>query len=79
MQRTTSLASEAAGPSADQTARSPGRAKTLTGARTIVDLLANGKRVGVTADSRKVHPDICEFTTEQFYEWRPRAQPELRR
>ena len=57
----------------------PGRGKTLTGARTIVDLLANGKRVGVTADSHRVHPNICEFTTEQFCDRRPPAQPELRR
>lgn len=65
MHGTTSSPSEAAGPSADRTG--------------IVDLLANGKRVGVTADSHRVHPDICEFTTEQLYEWRPRAQLELRR
>ena len=57
----------------------PSRGKTLTGTRTIVDLLTNAKRVGVTADSHRVHPNICEFTTEQFYEWRPRAQPELHR
>ena len=26
-----------------------------------------------------MHPDICAFTTEQFYEGRLRARPELRR
>ena len=32
----------------------PGSGKTYTGARMILDLLADGKRVGVTANSHKV-------------------------
>jgi uncharacterized protein len=46
----------------------PGAGKTYTGAHMILDLLAAGKRVGVTATSHKVigHllDDVCEVATE---------------
>ena len=95
----------------------PGSGKTHTGARMILDLLARGQRVGVTANSHKaiqgihppgadvsalghllgesatvdssrgvfldhtwrMHPDVCAFTTEQFYEGRLGTRPELAR
>ena len=51
----------------------PGSGKTYTGARTILDLLAHGQRVGVTANSHKVISNLLDAVCEAAD--RPRQHP----
>ena len=57
----------------------PGSGKTYTGARMIVDLLASGKRVGVTANSHKVISNllgaVCRAADEEGAERRAVREP----
>ena len=77
-------------PSVPQPARATPR--DLTSPRQLVDGVATGLILhlgeSATVDTSRgvfldhtwrMHPDICAFTTEQFYEGRLRARPELRR